>query len=168
LGDRVAILDRKRRLVMAAIISSLSVPVALFGILQPASATLVALVCLGILYASLNTYYGCVYSSIQDIVAANQRGFTMSVYFMVMYLGGASFGPLLTGGISDFMARRAMTATGASAMTEAFRAIGLQQAMLIMPLMSLALAVVLYGASRTFSADVARRDARLVLAATAD
>lgn len=168
LGDRVAGLDRKRRLVMAAIISSLSVPVALFGILQPASATLVALVCLGILYASLNTYYGCVYSSIQDIVAANQRGFTMSVYFMVMYLGGASFGPLLTGGISDFMARRAMTEAGAAAMTEAFRAIGLQQAMLIMPLMSLALAVVLYGASRTFSADVARRDARLVVTATAD
>jgi hypothetical protein len=40
--------------------------------------------------------------------------------------------------------------------------------MLIMPLMSLALAVVLYGASRTFTADVARRDARLAMAAKAD
>jgi MFS family permease len=168
LGDRVAGASRKRRLVMAAIISSLSVPVAVFGIIQPAAATMVALVCLGILYASLNTYYGCVYSSIQDIVAANQRGFTMAVYFMVMYLGGASFGPLLTGGISDFMARRAMSAAGASTVTEAFRATGLQQAMLIMPLMSLALAVVLYGASRTFTADVARRDARLAMAAKAD
>ncbi len=167
-GDRVAGASRKRRLVTAAIISLFSVPVAVFGIIQPAAATMVALVCLGILYASLNTYYGCVYSSIQDIVAANQRGFTMAVYFMVMYLGGASFGPLLTGGISDFMARRAMAAAGAGAMSEVFRATGLQQAMLIMPLMSLLLAIVLYGASRTFTADVARRDARLAMAAKAD
>jgi MFS family permease len=88
----------------------------------------------------------------------------MSVYFMAMYLCGASFGPLLTGGLSDWMARRAMHAAGASGMSETFRAIGLQQAMVIMPVLSVALAIVLYFASRTMTRDVARRDARLVAA----
>jgi MFS family permease len=115
-------------------------------------------------YGAFNTYYGFVYSSIQDIVAPNQRGFTMSVYFMAMYLCGASFGPLLTGGISDIMAHRAMNAAGATTMSEMFRAIGLQQAMVIMPVLSVALAIVLYVASRTMTGDIARRDARMLAA----
>ena len=95
-------------------------------------------------------------------MAPNQRGFTMSVYFMAMYLCGASFGPLLTGGLSDLMAKRAMHAAGAVGMNETFRAVGLQQAMVIMPVLSVALAIVLYFASRTMTKDVARRDARMV------
>lgn len=165
LGDRVAGAGRNVRLSMVALVSLLSAPVAFFGIIQPAESTLIALVCLGITYAALNSYYGCVYSSIQDIVAPDQRGFTMSVYFMAMYLCGASFGPLLTGSLSDRMARHAMTAAGAIQMTEVFKATGLQQAMLVLPVLSTALAVVLYIASRTMKADVARRDAKVMSAA---
>lgn len=167
LGDRVAGAGRSARLSMVALVSLLSVPVAFFGIIQPADSTRIALVCLAITYAALNCYYGCVYSSIQDIVAPDQRGFTMSVYFMAMYLCGASFGPLLTGSLSDRMARRAMAAAGAGHMTEAFKAIGLQQAMLILPVLSTALAIVLYLGSRTMRADVARRDAQAIAAAPA-
>jgi predicted MFS family arabinose efflux permease len=97
LGDRVTSAGSNARLSRVALISLLSVPVAFFGIIQPAGSTRIALVCFAITYAALNSYYGCVYSSIQDIVAPDQRGFTMSVYFMAMYLCGASFGPLLTG-----------------------------------------------------------------------
>jgi hypothetical protein len=57
-----------------------------------------------------------------------------------------------------------MSAAGASAMTEAFKAIGLQQAMLIIPTLSVALGVVLYFGSRTIRGDIARREARLQLA----
>jgi predicted MFS family arabinose efflux permease len=167
LGDRVTSAGSNARLSRVALISLLSVPVAFFGILQPAGSTLLALVCFGITYAALNSYYGCVYSSIQDIVAPDQRGFTMSVYFMAMYLCGASFGPLLTGNLSDRLARQAMTAAGASHMTEVFKAVGLQQAMLILPPLSAALAIVLYLGSRTMRADVERRDARVMAAALA-
>jgi hypothetical protein len=45
-----------------------------------------------------------------------------------------------------------------------FRAIGLQQAMVIMPVLSVALAIVLYVASRTMTGDIARRDARMLAA----
>jgi len=113
----------------------------------------------------LNTYYGLVYSSIQDIVAPTQRGFAMAIYFMAMYLCGGSFGPLLTGSLSDHLARQAMAAAGAAKMTEAFKAAGLQQAMLIVPVLSLLLAAVLYFGSRTISHDMRKRRAELAGAA---
>jgi len=161
LGDRVASNARNARLWMAAIIALLSAPFMLYGITRPAGFAPAALVAIAIAYGGFNSYYGIVYSSIQDIVAPNQRGFTMSIYFMAMYLCGASFGPLLTGGLSDHMARRAMNAAGAIRL-EAFRAVGLQQAMVIMPILSVALAIVLYLGSRTMTQDVARRDARSI------
>jgi MFS family permease len=110
-------------------------------------------------YGSLNSYYGLVYSAIQDIVAPAMRGTAMAIYFMAMYLCGASFGPLLTGKLSDLLAHRAMEAAGAAKITEAFKAIGLQQAMLIIPVLSVLLGVVLYCGARTIVADMQRRDA---------
>ncbi len=160
LGDRVPNHARSARLWMAAIVALLSAPIMFFAIRQPLGFAPSALIAMAVGYAAFNTYYGFVYSSIQDIVAPNQRGFTMSVYFMAMYLCGASFGPLLTGGLSDILARRAMHAAGAASI-EAFRGAGLQQAMLVMPILSVVLAVVLFLGSRTMTADIARRDARL-------
>ena len=76
---------------------------------------------------------------------------------MAMYLCGASFGPILTGKLSDMMARRAADAAGSAIVTEAFKAVGLQQAMLIMPVLAVLLAVVLYMGSRTIAGDMERR-----------
>ena len=160
LGDLVAGSARNARLWMAAIVALLGAPIMFYGVTRPAGFAAEALVAIGIGYGALNTYYGPVYSSIQDIVPANQRGFTMSVYFMAMYLCGASFGPLLTGRLSDYMARRAMNAAGGVSLA-GFRAVGLQKAMVIMPILSVALAIVLYLGSRTMSEDVERRDARM-------
>ena len=160
LGDLVAGSARNARLWMAAIVALLGAPIMFYGVTRPAGFAAEALVAIGIGYGALNTYYGPVYSSIQDIVPANQRGFTMSVYFMAMYLCGASFGPLLTRRLSDYMARRAMNAAGGVSLA-GFRAVGLQKAMVIMPILSVALAIVLYLGSRTMSEDVERRDARL-------
>ncbi len=82
----------------------------------------------------------------------------MAIYFMAMYLCGASFGPLITGMASDRMARQAMEAAGATQMTEAFKAAGLQQAMVIIPILLVALGAVLFMASRTIGGDVERRE----------
>jgi len=80
-------------------------------------------ICLALAYALLTTYYGLVYSAIQDLVAPNQRGATMAIYFMAMYMCGASFGPLLTGRLSDFLAHRAASLAGSATVNESFRAI---------------------------------------------
>lgn len=78
---------------------------------------------------------------------------------MAMYLCGASFGPLFTGKLSDILASRAAALAGSATITEAFRAVGLQQAMLIIPVLCVALAFVLYMGSRTILTDIARREA---------
>jgi MFS family permease len=157
LGDRIIHHRKDGRLRIAAALASVGAPFAFIGIVQPAGAVVAALSCLTIAYGALNTYYGLVYSAIQDIVPPSHRGFAMSIYFMAMYLCGASFGPLLTGSLSDHFAKQAMDTAAATKMTEAFKAVGLHQAMLIIPVLSLLLAAVLYLASRTITGDLQKR-----------
>jgi hypothetical protein len=57
------------------------------------------------------------------------------------------------------LAHRAAALAGSATVTETFRATGLQQAMLIIPLLCIALAVVLFMGSRTIITDIARREA---------
>ncbi len=163
-GDRMIVKKRNARMLLASLAAFLAAPTALLGILEPAGTGILALLLLSVSYGFLNMYYGLVYSSIQDIVPPSLRGTTMAVYFMAMYLCGASFGPLITGKLSDTMARRA---AGSGALTDAAKAIGLQQAMCIMPVISVALAIVLYAGSRTIVRDMDRRDLDLKSAALA-
>jgi MFS family permease len=99
-------------------------------------------------------YYSCVYATIHDIVPPSLRGTAMALYFFAMYLLGGSFGPVLTGRLSDHYAHRAMAEAGATALNEHFRAVGLHSAMYVIPVCSLVLAAVLLAASRTVSADL--------------
>ena len=156
LGDRIIHTRKNGRLIVAAVIAAIGAPIAYFGI--GAGEAFVAIALITIAYGTLNAYYGLVYSSIQDIVAPAMRGTAMAIYFMAMYMCGASFGPLLTGKLSDLMARRAADAAGAARITEAFRAIGLQQAMFIIPVLSMLLALVLWAGSRTILADMRKRE----------
>jgi predicted MFS family arabinose efflux permease len=153
-GDAIANRRKEGRLRIAALTSLVAAPLACLGVLQPAASLLAAVILLTLTYSLLTSYYGLVYSAIQDLVAPNQRGATMAIYFMAMYMCGASFGPLLTGRLSDVLAHRAATLAGSAILTERFRAIGLQQAMLIIPVLSVALAVVLYLGSRSMITDV--------------
>jgi len=156
-GDRI-IHDRQNgRLLAAAAISALGAPAGYLGI--GAGGVLVAIALITLAYGTLNAYYGLVYSAIQDIVPPSMRGTAMAIYFMAMYLCGASFGPLLTGRLSDLMAHRAAEAAGAAQVTEAFKAIGLQQAMFIIPVLSMLLAIVLYCGAQTIVVDMRRREA---------
>ena len=157
LGDSIVRRRKDGRLLAASAIALATAPVACAGIFPAADSLMVGATFLALSYAAMSSYYGLVYSAIQDFVPPNQRGTTMAVYFMAMYLCGASFGPLLMGRLSDFLARRAASLAGVGTVNETFRAIGLQQAMLVIPVLSLALAFVLYRGSRTIAADIQRR-----------
>jgi MFS family permease len=164
IGDRIIHTRKNGRLLACALISLAGAPFAYFGAMQPKGALIAAVALWTVAYGSLNSYYGLVYSSIQDIVAPAQRGATMALYFMAMYLCGASFGPLLTGKLSDHFARQAAYAAGSITITDAARALGLQQAILAVPVCSVLLALVLYMGSRTIVKDIARREAAAALA----
>lgn len=165
LGDTVIRKRRDGRMLSASMTALIAAPLAFLGILQPAGAWWPALVWISISYGLLNMYYGLVYASIQDIVPPSLRGTSMAFYFMAMYLCGASFGPVITGRLSDMMARRAANLAGSAILTDAFKAVGLRQAMCVVPLLSVALALVLYAGSRTILADMERRNRELPLRA---
>ncbi len=157
-GDRALSRRQDGRMLSAATAALVAAPIALAGIMQRPGEAAASIALIMTAYGLLNMYYGLVYAAIQDIVPPALRATSMAVYFLAMYLCGASFGPLLTGRLSDYMARRAAEAAGAPAAGEAFRALGLHQAMYIIPVMSAALALALYAGSRTIAADMARRE----------
>jgi MFS family permease len=99
-------------------------------------------------------YYPSVYASIQDVVKPDLRGTAMALYFLVMYLFGGSFGPVLVGRLSDYFLRQAMAGPGTGKLAENFRAAGLHSAMYAIPVCSALLALVLLGAARTVGSDM--------------
>ena len=144
-GDRVIVRRSNGRLLLAAGAALAAAPLAWAAIALPAGEPAAALVLLMPAYGLLQTYYGLVYAAINDIVVPGLRGTAMAGYLLVTYLGGAAFGPLATGALSDWLASRA---AGASVGSEAARAIGLHQAMYLIPAMALALAAVLWAGAR--------------------
>jgi predicted MFS family arabinose efflux permease len=148
-GDRIIARWSHGRLLLAAGAALLAAPLALAAIALPAGEAAGALALIMPAYGLLQMYYGLVYAAIDDIVAPGLRGTAMAGYLMVTYLGGAAFGPLVTGMASDYFARQA---AGAAAVTEAARAAGLHQAMYLIPAMALALAAVLWAGARAVRA----------------
>lgn len=157
IGDRIVHKRSDGRMLAAAALALVAVPFSYAGIVQPEGALVFSVAMLTVTFGVLNGYYGLVYAAIQDIVLPAQRASTMAIYFFGMYMSGASFGPVLTGTLSDLFARRAAAAAGSAEVTEVFRAAGLQQAMLVIPVLSGVLAVVLWAGSRTIVRDIARR-----------
>jgi MFS family permease len=145
LGDRAHGHRGRFRLSLAGGAALVAAPLAFFAIRMPAGHAAAAVALIMAAYGLLQSYYGLVYAAIQDIVAPAARGAAMGTYYMAMYLCGASFGPLATGGLSDHFARAA-AATGP--ITESARALGLRQAMYLIPALALALSVVLWAGGR--------------------
>jgi predicted MFS family arabinose efflux permease len=158
IGDWAIRHRRNGRMLIATVATLLAAPASFAGILMPAGSVLPAMLLLMLCYGLMNTYYGNVYSSLQDIVTPSLRGTAMAIYFMAMYLLGASFGPILTGRLSDYLAHKAALAAGSGEVTEAARALGLHDAMYVIPALSLGLAAVLWAGSRTVVRDMERRE----------
>ncbi|MGA2155776.1 MAG: MFS transporter [Bryobacteraceae bacterium] len=150
LGDRVARDLGRHRLLLAAAAAALAAPPALAAISLPAGSVLAAVLLLMLAYGLWQTYYGLVYAAIQDIVPAQLRGTAMATYYLAMYLCGASFGPLVTGRLSDHFAR---AAANSGVAFDAARAIGLHDAMYLIPACSAMLAAVLWMAARRHFRD---------------
>ncbi len=134
-----------RRLRLAAV-AALLAAVPVFASLRLPVGSAAAVVTLAMLgYGLLQTYYGLVYAALHDVVAPELRGTAMSAYLMVSYLCGASFGPVLTGRLSDQFARQAIAA---GSPLEVAKAAGLHRAMYVIPALCLMLAGVLWAGSR--------------------
>jgi sugar phosphate permease len=161
LADKMSATRRNARLIVSASAMAIAAPCLFLAINQPKGSitAYVAFMSLGTM--TMYVYYATVYTAIQDVIEPRLRGTAVAIYFCFMYILGASMGPLGTGALSDHFARQAMLDAGATAITPAFSATGLHQAMYAIPVLALAAAFVLFMASRTMDRDVRKQEAAL-------
>ena len=113
-------------------------------------------------------FYTCVYTAIQDVVEPRLRATAMALFFAGLYLLGGGLGPLMVGWLSDRSAVAAMHAAGATEMTETFKAIGLHDAMLLIPVALFLTLLALLQAARCFRKDALRMSEQLHRQAAAE
>jgi MFS family permease len=154
LGDAIRGRRDDGRMLVAAAAVLLAAPVGLIALLLPADEFIPFVALQAVAAFLMYAYYPTVYATIHDVIEPALRGRAMAIYFCAMYLLGASMGPVATGWLSDLFARRAAAMAGP--IPEQFRALGLHQAMFIVPALTLLLAAVLYAATRTTPRDIAR------------
>jgi len=139
-------------LIVVAAATLLSVPLFYTAIMAEAGSTTVFLLAMGSAFALMYFYYSITYATIADITPRELRGTAMAVYFMAMYLLGGALGPYVVGAMSDHFTRNAALAGGVTELTatalEPFRGAGLQSAMMIIPILCIALAVIMFLAAR--------------------
>jgi MFS family permease len=155
-ADRMGKIRSDGRLLVAGAAMLLATPCIYFALEQPPGAVPRFMLLMGSGSLLMFVYYAGVYAAIQEVVEPALRGTAMALYFCAMYVFGASFGPPITGWLSDRLARKAMLQAGATAMTEQFKGAGLHHAMYLIPLLCLVLAVVLFAAARAMPADAER------------
>jgi len=148
LGDRVGTRRAGGRLLIAAICMLLAVPCVTLALRQPPGSIGAYTLLMGTGFGFAFVYYATVYAAIQDVIAPDLRATAVAVYFFAMYLAGAAMGPVLTGALSDSLSRRAMVAAHGTTL-EPFKAVGLHQAMYIIPMVMLGAALVLFAATWT-------------------
>ena len=150
LCDRVRRRRVSGRLLVGAVAMLLATPCFWLALEMPRGAGLAFAALLLPAYLFVYVYYASVYATIQDIVAPTLRGTAMAVYFFVFYLFAAA-GLYVFGWLSDHLAQIARTAHDLSA--PAARAVGLHQALYVVPALLALLAFVLFAAARTVTAD---------------
>jgi MFS family permease len=162
LGGFIGDWAKRRRpdgaLLIATLAILLSIPFFFFSIGIAGGEHVAFSALIGTSCALMYFYYSIVYSTISDVTEPALRGTAMAVYFLAMYLLGASLGPWIIGMISDHFTEQAAIAAGVTEFTaktlEPFRGAGLRSAMYLVPVLSTALMLVLFAASRTVKRDV--------------
>ena len=117
-------------------------------------AVFVALFSVGWLFSY--NFYTCVYTAIQDVIEPRLRATAMALFFAGLYLLGGGLGPVAVGVLSDHYSQAAMLAAGASEMNESFKAVGLHNAMFLIPVALFMTMLALVQASRCFVSDAAQ------------
>lgn len=161
LADRAFRYGVRGRLHVACIGLAAAIPCLLLALAAPAGQLRLCAFWLLPACMLLYTYYGTVYATIQDITEPSLRGTAMAIYFCAMYLLGAVLGPVATGWMSDHYARQAAMADGSTEVTELHKAIGLHDALYLIPISNAVLVVVLFAATRTIQGDYQRRQKRM-------
>ena len=157
LADKMSAKRRNGRLVLSSAAMAIAAPCIFMAINQPKGSITAYIMFMSAGTITMFVYYATVYAAIQDVIEPRLRGTAVAIYFCFMYILGASMGPVGTGFLSDHFAHKAMLDAGANTMTEAFKAIGLHNAMYAIPVLALAAAVVLFAASRTMEKDVRKQ-----------
>jgi predicted MFS family arabinose efflux permease len=158
LADRLSVKRRNGRLLLSACSMAIAAPSIYLALNQPKGSTAAFMMLMAVGTMTMFVYYATVYAAIQDVIAPRLRGTAVAIYFCAMYLLGASLGPLGMGMLSDHFAHRAMQQAGAPAMTEAFKAVGLHDAMYIIPVLAVLASLVLFAASRTVENDIRKQE----------
>ncbi|WP_339904300.1 MFS transporter [Pseudomonas guineae] len=156
LADKIHQRWQSGRLLFAAVsmlIASVATGYALFAG-RVEIAVFVALFSLGWLFAY--NFYTCVYTAIQDVIEPRLRATAMALFFAGLYLLGGGLGPVAVGVLSDHYSQAAMLAAGASEMNESFKAVGLHNAMYLIPVALFMTMLALVQASRCFVSDAAQ------------
>lgn len=144
------------RMLLGSICLMVMTPCTLLALLQPKGQLVAFALLMGTGWTLFFVYYVTVYPTVQDVVEPGLRGTAMALYFFAMYVLGGAFGTTVLGFLSDRFAKSAMAEAGATAMTEQFRAAGLHDAFMIVPVVALVLALVLFAGSRTVTRDIQR------------
>jgi MFS family permease len=158
LADKLSARRRDGRLLLSACSMAIAAPCIFLAVNQPKGAIAAFMFLMAIGTTTMFVYYATVYAAIQDVIEPRLRGTAVAIYFFAMYVLGASFGPLGLGMLSDHFAFEAMHDAGGTAMTEAFRAAGLHNAMYAIPVLAVLASLVLFAASRTVGADIRRQE----------
>jgi MFS family permease len=158
LADRLSVKRRNGRLLLSACSMAIAAPSIYLALNQPKGSTAAFMILMAVGTMTMFVYYATVYAAIQDVIAPRLRGTAVAIYFCAMYVLGASLGPVGMGMLSDHFAHRAMYQAGAPAMTEAFKAVGLHDAMYIIPVLAVLASLVLFAASRTVESDIRKQD----------
>lgn len=156
LADRLACRRPAFRLIVPASALLLSVVPSCAALAQSRDRITEYVLFQGLALMLMYVYYGTVYSCIHEVVEPALRGMAMAVYLLTLYVLGAALGPVLTGWASDFFARRAASAAGAFSAEGAalYKAVGLHQAMYVSPILSFALAAVLFRGAAAVQRDI--------------
>lgn len=152
-ADRVHRASPKGRLVYGAVCLLAAGPATYFALAQPREAMWPFAILFGTGWLLYYSYYNTTYAALQDVVEPRLRATAMALYFACMYVLGGSSGPTIVGALSDKFARRAMAAAGATEMTADFKAIGLHDSLVLIPVMFLITGVAMFLASTTFTKD---------------
>lgn len=149
------------RLLVGAVAILIAIPLTYGALIQKAGNTVPVTLLLAIGCGFMYVYYAAVYPTLHDVVEPNSRGTAMALYFFAMYVLGASLGPYIMGIASDHFALQAALADGVTNLPVKdlplpYRAEGLRQAMMAVPVVNVVLAAVLFAGCFTVRRDIAR------------